>query len=217
MMARAAPKRLAALLAARGGGAGAFPTARAMEIGAQAAGRRTERQRKGRSSRSRSSLIERTRCARSGNQAGIRPHRHARARHQYPHVALGSAQLLVWLVCQRVRGGGNVNLRRARCLLLCAKTRLHRWLVPILGALQRFWRRGAAAQRPFRRLAQWKSVRKRQGGAQGAEGRAEALDLGMGLDLGKESVLREREARAAAIQLAFGRTATPGHAKDTHM
>ena len=38
-MARAASKRLASLLAARGGGTEALPTARAMEIGARAAGR----------------------------------------------------------------------------------------------------------------------------------------------------------------------------------
>ena len=44
-MARATPKRLASLLAARGGGVEAFPTARAMEIGARAAGRRAGRQR----------------------------------------------------------------------------------------------------------------------------------------------------------------------------
>jgi hypothetical protein len=53
-------------------------------------------------------------------------------------------------------------------------------------------------------------ARKRQGGAHGAKGGAEALDLA-------DRRLRERDARAAAIQLAFGRTATPGHAKDTHM
>ena len=113
-MARATPKRLASLLAARGGGAEAFPTARAMEIGARAAGRRAGRERWHGSSRSRLSSIERTRCARSGNEAGIRPHRHARARHWYLHVALGSAQLLVRLVWRRARGGGNVNSRRPR-------------------------------------------------------------------------------------------------------
>ena len=111
-MARAASKRLASLLAARGGGAEAFPTARAMEIGARAAGRRAGRQRWHGSSRSRLSSIERTRCARSGNEAGIRPHRRARPRHRYPHVALGSALLLVWWVWQCARGGGNVNLCR---------------------------------------------------------------------------------------------------------
>ena len=110
--ARVVLERLTSLLAARGGGTEALPTARAMEIGAQAAGRRAGRPRWRGSSRSRSSSIERTRRARSGNQAGIRPHRHARPCHQYPHVALGSARLLVWLVWPRARGGGNVNLRR---------------------------------------------------------------------------------------------------------
>ena len=120
-MARATPKRLASLLAARGGGAEAFPTARAMEIGARAAGRRAGRQRKHGSSRSRLSSIERTRCARSGNEAGIRPHRRARPRHRYPHVALGSAQLLVWLVWPRAHCGGNVNLCRFRVARMRAK------------------------------------------------------------------------------------------------
>ena len=99
-MARAASKRLASLLAARGGGPEALPTARAMEIGGRAAGRRVGRQRWRGSSRSRSSSIERTRRARSGNQAGIRPHRHARPCQRYPHVALGSARLLAWWVRQ---------------------------------------------------------------------------------------------------------------------
>ena len=111
-MARAAPKRLASLLAARGGGTEALPTARAMEIGARAAGRRAGRQRWRRSSRSWDGWIERTRCACSGNPAGIRPHRHARPCQRYPHVARCSLRLLVWLVCQRARGGGNVNLSR---------------------------------------------------------------------------------------------------------
>ena len=111
-MARAASKRLASLLAARGGGAEALPTARAMEIGGRAAGRRAGRQRWHGSSRSRLSSIERTRCARPSIMGAIRPHRHARARHWYPHVALGSARLLVRLVRPRARGGGNVNSRR---------------------------------------------------------------------------------------------------------
>jgi len=118
-MARAAPRRLAALLAARGGGTEALPTARAMEIGAQAAGRRAGRRRKGRSSRSwdgsrswKRVRLERTRGLSCGNPAGIRPHRHARPCQRYPHVARGSARLLVWSVWPRARGGGNVNLRR---------------------------------------------------------------------------------------------------------
>ena len=176
-MARATPKRLASLLAARGGGAEALPTARAMEIGARAAGRRAGRQRKHGSSRSRLSPIKRTRCARSGNEAGIRPHRRARPRHRYPHVALGSAQLLVWLVWPRAHCGGNVNLCRPRSPAFAPKTCFHRWLAPLLSALHHFWRRGAAAPRPFRRLAQWKSAGARQGGAQGAKGGTEALDL----------------------------------------
>jgi len=53
-------------------------------------------------------------------------------------------------------------------------------------------------------------ARKRQGGAQGGQGGAEALDLA-------HRRLREHEGRVAAMQLAFGRTATPGHAKDTHV
>ena len=111
-MARAAPKRLASLLAARGGGTEALPTARAMEIGAQAAGRRAGRQRWRRSSRSWDGWIERTRCGRCSYEAGIRPHRHARPCQRCPHVALGSARLLVWLIWPRARGGGNVNLSR---------------------------------------------------------------------------------------------------------
>ena len=125
-------------------------------------------------------------------------------------VARDSARRLVRSNGQRVNGRRNVNLRARGRQHLRAKTRLHLWLAPLLSALHRFWRRGAAAPRPFRRLAQWKLARKRQGGAQGGQGGAEALDLGMGR-------LREREVRAVAIQLAFGRTATPGHAKDTHM
>ena len=110
--ARVVLERLTSLLAARGGGTEALPTARAMEIGARAAGRLAGRQRWHGSSRSRLSSIERTRCQSSGTMGAIQP-RHPRcARHWYPHVALGSARLLVQLFWQHARGGGNVNLSR---------------------------------------------------------------------------------------------------------
>ena len=69
------------------------------------------------------------------------------------------------------------ELARARSPASARKPRRHRWLAPLLSALHRFWRRGAAAPKPFRRLAQWKSARVRQGGAQGGKGSTEALDL----------------------------------------
>jgi hypothetical protein len=83
---------------------------------------------------------------------------------------------------QRVNGRRNVNSRARGRQHLRAKTRLHLWLAPLLSALHRFWRRGAAAPKPFRRLAQWKSARVRQGGAQGGKGSTEALDISLVVD-----------------------------------
>ena len=106
-----------------------------------------------------------------------------------------------WRQCKLVPFRGRQNGR---------KTRLHRRLASSWSGLHRFGRRWAAAPRPFRRLAQWKLARKRQGGAQGGQGGAEALDLA-------HRRLRERDARAPAQWAPLSRVTPAAHAIGTHM